>query len=103
MIPTKDNIHKIVLSQKEYFASGVTLPVSFRIEQLKKLKKAIIAHAEELSKALHEDLNRSDVEAYLTDIGPNILEINEYIKGLKKWAKPEKHFSGLVCFPSLFT
>ena len=103
MIPTKDIIHKIVLSQKEYFASGVTLPVSFRIEQLKKLKKAIIAHAEELSKALHEDLNRSDVEAYLTDIGPNILEINEYIKGLKKWAKPEKHFSGLVCFPSLFT
>lgn len=103
MIPTKDNIHKIVLSQKEYFASGVTLPVSFRIEQLKKLKKAIIDHSKELIDALHEDLNRSDVEAYLTDIGPNILEINEYIKGLKKWAKPERHFSGLVCFPSIFT
>ena len=103
MIPTKDNIHKIVLSQKEYFASGVTLPVSFRIEQLKKLKIAIIDHSKELIDALHEDLNRSDVEAYLTDIGPNILEINEYIKGLKKWAKPERHFSGLVCFPSIFT
>ena len=25
------------------------------------------------------------------------------IHGLRKWAKPEMHFSGLMCFPSLFT
>ena len=31
------------------------------------------------------------------------MEINEYIKGLKKWCKPERHFSGLACFPSLIT
>ena len=37
------------------------------------------------------------------DIGPVIVEINEIVKGLKKWAKPEKHFSGLMCFPSTST
>ena len=28
------------------------------------------------------------------------MEINEYIKGLRKWMRPEKHFSGLASFPS---
>ena len=31
------------------------------------------------------------------------MEINEYLHGLKKWAKPERHFSGMACFPSIFT
>ena len=27
----------------------------------------------------------------------------DILKGIKKWAKPEKHFSGLMCFPSAST
>ena len=32
------NIDKILEKQQEYFKTGETLPVKFRIEQLKKLK-----------------------------------------------------------------
>ena len=43
------------------------------------------------------------MEAYFCDIGSLILEINETMKGLRKWARPETHFSGFHCFPSLVT
>ena len=100
---TKEDIHQIVLKQKEYFLTGETLPVKFRIEQLKKLKKAILDNQGKLIKALHEDLGRCDAEAYFCDIGDVVMEINEYIKGVKKWSRPETHFSGLACFPSTTT
>ena len=100
---TKEDIHQVVVKQKEYFRKGETLSVKFRKEQLKKLKNAIIDNQDKLINALHEDLGRSPVEAYLCDIGDVIMEINEYYKGLKKWAKPETHFSGLASFPSIFT
>ena len=100
MAYTKEQIHDIVLGQRKYFRTGETLDLKWRIEQLKKLKEAVLANKEMLQEALHEDLGRSPVEAYLCDIGPVIVEVNEIIKGLKKWARPEKHRSGMMCFPS---
>ena len=73
---TKDEIHQIVLSQKDYFLSGETLDVKFRIAQLKKLKQALIDYEQDIVNALKVDLNRSDAEAYFCDIGSVILEIN---------------------------
>ena len=43
------------------------------------------------------------MEAYLCDVGPIIVEINEMISGLRRWSRPERHWSGLMCFPSLVT
>ena len=100
---TKEEIHEIVLSQREFFYSGKTLDYKFRKSQLKKLKEAIILHQKDLEDALYEDLGRSEAEAYFCDIGDTIMEINEYMKGLRKWMKPETHFSGLAAFPSIFT
>ena len=100
---TKQEIHEIVESQREFFLSGKTLDVEFRKQQLKKLKKAILDHQKELEAALHEDLGRSECEAYFCDIGDTVMEINEYLEGLPYWAKPERHFSGLAAFPSMTT
>ncbi len=100
---TKESIHALVEKQREFFLSGITLDVNFRKEQLKKLKTAIIKNEKLIIEALHEDLGRCDAEAYFCDVGDVIMEINEYIKGVKKWNKPETHFSGLACFPSIFT
>ena len=100
---TKQDIHDIVEKQREFFLSGKTLDVKFRIAQLKKLRQAIIDNQKALEKALYDDLGRSEAEAYFCDIGDTVMEINEYIKGLKKWNKPETHFSGLAAFPSIFT
>lgn len=100
---TANDIHAIVEKQRSFFNSGKTLDISWRIAELKKLKKAVLANEEAFEKALYEDLGRSKVEAYLCDIGPIIVEINETIRGLKHWARPETHRSGLLCFPSTKT
>lgn len=100
---TSNDIKNIVERQREYFLSGVTLSVKWRIEQLKRLKKAVIEREAELERALADDLGRSAVEAYLCDIGPIIVEVNETIRGLRRWARPETHLSGALCFPSIFT
>ena len=99
----EERIRQIVAAQRRFFRTGETLPVKWRIQQLKRLKAAVIAHADEFTAALAEDLGRSEVEAYLCDVGPIIVEINEMISGLRRWARPEWHFSGLMCFPSLVT
>ena len=100
---TESKIREIVAAQRRFFRSGETLPVRWRIQQLKRLKAAVLAHEKEFEDALAEDLGRSTVEAYLCDIGPIIVEINEMLAGLRRWARPECHFSGLMCFPSLVT
>ena len=100
---TEGKIREIVAAQRRYFRTGATLPIGWRIKQLKRLKAAVIAHQREFEEALAEDLGRSAVEAYLCDVGPIIVEINEMLCGLRRWARPECHFSGLMCFPSMVT
>lgn len=100
---TKEKVHLLVTKQRTFFATGTTLNINWRKDQLIRLKIAIQTHQKEIEKALFDDLGRSDTEAYLCDIGPVILEINEAIDGLKKWARPEIHFSGIQCFPSIIT
>ncbi len=100
---TESDIREIVAAQRKFFRTGETLPVKWRVQQLKKLKEAVIAHEKEFVEALRTDLGRSELEAYICDVGPIIVEINEMISGLRKWARPECHWSGLMCFPSMVT
>ena len=99
----KELVHSAVEDQKAFFATGATLDISWRIEQLKKLRTAIQTHEAQMVRALNEDLGRHPTEGYLCDIGTVIMEINEAIRGLRKWARPELHFSGFLCFPSVTT
>ena len=103
MAHTQETVHAIVEKQRAYFRTGATLDVNFRIEQLKKLKQSVLDHRELLEQALYEALNKSPVEAYLCDLGPVIVEVDEILKGIRRWARPERHFSGLMCFPSTGT
>ena len=98
-----EDISTIVERQRAFFRTGATLDVKWRIAQLKRLKAAVKAHAEEMEQALAADLGRSAVEAYLCDVLPIIFEIDETIRGLRRWARPECHYSGLACFPSVVT
>ena len=100
---TQETVHLLVEKQRAFFRTGATLDVKYRIEQLKKLKQAVINNKEMLETALYDDHRKSETEAYLCDIGPVIVEVNEILKGLRRWARPERHFSGLMCFPSTNT
>lgn len=100
---TEEKIHQIVERQRAFFRTGMTLDVEWRIDKLKKLKAAVLEREKEITDALYADLGRCAAEAYFCDIGSLVLELNETIRGLRRWARPETHFSGPACFPSLIT
>lgn len=97
------DIRAIVEAQRKFFRTGTTLPIKWRIQQLKKLRDAVQVYEADFEAALAQDLGRSKVEAFLCDIGPVIAEVNEMIHGLRRWSRPEYHWSGLMCFPSMVT
>lgn len=99
----QEEIQQVVLAQRVFFHTGQTLDVKWRIAQLKRLRCAVLSYEREFEQALAADLGRSEVEAYLCDILPTVTEIDETIRGLRRWARPECHYSGLMCFPSLVT
>ena len=100
---TEEKVKEIVEAQRAFFRTGITLDTDWRLMQLKRLKVQMSLYEKEITDALYEDLGRSEAEAFFCDIGTVILEINEMIQGLKRWTRPELLYSGLTCFPSLFT
>jgi len=100
---TRQEIGALVKKQRDYFGKGETLKAEFRIAQLKKLKAGLQSWAPRFEEALGQDLGRTPLEGYLCDVGPLLMEINETIRGLRRWARPETHLSGLMNFPSVLT
>ena len=63
-------MYKEVLNrQREFFRSGATRDVEFRKEQLIKLKDLIVKNEARFLAALRNDLKKSDMEGYLTEVG----------------------------------
>ncbi len=89
---------QIIYKQREYFSSGKTKDVGFRIAQLKKLKQAISENFEVIAQALKADLNKPQFEAYLTELIVT-KEIDYALKHIKSWTKPKKVSISLEQFP----
>ncbi len=83
------DIKQTVIDQRAFFNSGRTKDIGFRIDQLKKLKNAIIKYEADIEKALFEDFGKCEFEAYATEIGLIISGITEFEKHLKAWARPK--------------
>lgn len=79
-----------VQMQRRYFHTNETKELSFRMNMLKKLKKALLDYENELLAALKEDLNKSTSEAFLTELGPLYHEITFMLKHLPTWIKRKK-------------
>ena len=93
-----DKLHK---SQLDFYNSGATKSYEFRMEQLKKLKNAVKICRDDIFKALKKDLNKSTVEAYLTEINFVEKEIDYTIAHLAGWMKNKYVFSDLYQFPGV--
>ena len=80
----------ILKKQRAYFLTDETKNYAFRVKQLKNLKDAIQAYEDQLIKALYDDLHKSSIEAYTTEIGFVYKSIKIALKKLKKWMKIKK-------------
>ncbi|MFE8697494.1 aldehyde dehydrogenase [Cytobacillus sp. FJAT-53684] len=95
-----NNYGELVQRQRDFFLQGKTKDVQFRIDTLELLRKIIQTNEAELMKALKEDLNKSEFDAYLTEIGIVLEEIKFTLKHLRNWAKPRRVKSSMATLGS---
>ncbi|MEH7180428.1 aldehyde dehydrogenase [Neobacillus vireti] len=76
--------------QRDFFQSGKTKDVTYRIEALTLLGNMIRSHETELMAALKSDLNKSDFDTYITELGIVLEEIRFTLKHIKNWTAPRK-------------
>ncbi|KGX87596.1 aldehyde dehydrogenase [Pontibacillus litoralis] len=84
------NIPSLIQQQRAFYYENATKSLSFRLKQLKRLKKVIEQNEKNIINALQQDLHKSEFESYSTEIGFLYAEVNKTIKELKEWMKPEK-------------
>jgi len=92
------NVAAIIGKQREFFQTCKTKDITFRLEQLKILKQAIVENTPAIIEALQADLQKPVFETYATEIGV-INDINDAIKNLKNWTKPKKAAVSWKFFP----
>ena len=93
-------VQELVQNQRNYFNSNATKSIKFRLDQLKKLKKLLLEHEDEMHKAIFDDFGKSKYENQLTEFFPIIEEINLALKNLKKWVKHKSVKTNLLNFPA---
>jgi aldehyde dehydrogenase (NAD+) len=95
-IEITDSLHDM----RRYYQSGATRSYAFRKQQLLALKKSVIAYEEEIYSALYTDLKKSKEEVWVTENGFFLAELNDALKRLGDWMKPQTVSTNLLNLPS---
>jgi aldehyde dehydrogenase (NAD+) len=80
----------LIQKQRAFYMQGKTKSISFRIEMLNHLRNLIKSNEKTLMDALKQDLNKSEFDSYISEIGIVLEELRFTIKNLRKWAKPRR-------------
>ena len=84
---TNQEIQALLEKQRAYYRSGATIPVKFRIAQLRRLYAAVKKYQTQINDALQGDLGKSHYEGFMCESGLVLSEITYMIKHVKKFAK----------------
>lgn len=95
-----ESLTTLLENQRRYFDSGVTRPLAFRIDALKRLQKTIREWEKPIHQALAADLGKAPMESYMTETGMVLEELGFALKHLRQWARPEHVHTPLAQFPS---
>lgn len=95
---TEQEIRQILEKQHRLFREGATLPVSFRLSQLQKLKDGIRRYEEKLDRALEADLGKSRMESYMCEIGLTLSELTWMQKHLRSLVREKRVATPLAQF-----
>jgi aldehyde dehydrogenase (NAD+) len=87
---TMENLEKVIQKQRAFFLQGNTKNVTYRIDALSKLRRLIKENEQSLMDALKHDLNKSEFDSFITEIGIVLEEIRFTLNNLKNWAKPKR-------------
>jgi aldehyde dehydrogenase (NAD+) len=90
----------LVAEQRRYFATGATFSLEKRQNALRSLRDAVRKHERSALNALHEDLGKSPMEGYLTEVGMVLSEIAVMLRHLKRWMRPRRVGSPFSIWPA---
>ena len=96
----KEELLPIFEKQRQFFATGKTLDLDFRIGNLKKLSSLILKYEDELKIALQKDFHKSEFEVLGTESRFTVAEISLMIRNLKKWSGRQRARTSIVNFPA---
>ena len=97
---TNQEIQSLLDRQRKFFRSGATIPVNFRIAQLKKLYATVKKYETEVNDALKADLGKSHYEGFMCESGLVLSEISYMIRHTKRFAKRKTVYTPLAQFAS---
>lgn len=78
----------VVAGLRATFATGRTRPLDWRLGQLEALRTLLTEEREAFQQALHEDLGKGPAEAYRTEIGFTLNELDHTVRHLAEWLRP---------------
>jgi aldehyde dehydrogenase (NAD+) len=87
---SRESIQYAIDRQKKFFNEGKTKPLDIRKQTLEKLADVIKKSEKEILIALKQDLNKSEMETYTTEIGILLEEIRFTLKHIDEWSVPVK-------------
>ena len=94
------NIPELLQQQRTYFNTEDTRNVNYVKSLLKFLKQEIISNENAIYEALKKDFRKSSFEAYLSEIGIVLAELDLAIKNVGKWSRPKRVWASMLNFPS---
>lgn len=97
---TEQEIKALVAKQRTYFQTGATLPVSTRIQALRRLYTAIRENEQEIHDALRNDLGKSNFESYMCETGLVLEEISYMVKHTRRFSREQRVRTPLAQFHS---
>lgn len=83
---------------RAYFQTGATIAIDARINALRALEQAIIAHESEIYDALKQDLGKSATESYMCEVGLTLAELRYQLRHVRSWAARHRKRTGLANF-----
>lgn len=89
---------ELVRAQHAFFNTNKTKSISWRLAKLRALKASIRAHEDDILAALEADLSKSAYESYVTEIGLIMSELNDAIRNVRRWARPQHVSTALTNF-----
>ena len=84
---TNSEIQNLLKNQRAFYQTGATIPVAFRVAQLKKLYAAIRANEATIAQALQEDLGKSPYEGFMCETGLVLSELSFLIRHTKRLSR----------------
>src|SRR3954467_8391572 len=79
-----------VSAARRAFERGVTKPREWRAAQPRALRPLLVEHEAEIAAALRADLGRSATEAWVTETGFVVREIDHTLRHLRAWTAPRR-------------